>query len=469
MSHYSILLVDDDSFIIKSIGTSLERDGYKVTSADSGEKAIQLLNESVFDLVITDLIMQEIDGFQVLKAAKNLKIKPMVIILTGHSDINLAIDSLRLGADDYALKPCEHEELTFRLNNCFEKLETKKKIRLSEEKLKESYLRYQTVADFTYDWETWIDPEGNYAYVSPSCERISGYNSEMFIKDPDLLIKITHPDDKQLVINHFKTGEALSSPMYPIDFRIIKKNGDTVWINHACKRVFDKEKNYLGRRGSNRDITDRKAYQKELEKSLNEKETLLQEIHHRVKNNMTVISSLLGLQITSVSDEKAKEALQDSRNRVHTMSTVHETLYRSDNLAFVNIQTYLSELGKTIIQSYSTDKVNMNIEAENILIGVKQASTLGLIVNELISNSLKYAFPDVGNDEINLSVKKLDKELELIVEDNGVGIPDGVDLKNSSTLGLKLVYTLVENQLDGSIGMESENGTKYIIKFNIET
>ncbi|MBT3747366.1 MAG: sensor histidine kinase, partial [Bacteroidetes bacterium] len=204
---------------------------------------------------------------------------------------------------------------------------------------------------------------------------------------------------------------------------------------------------------------------------LKEKETLLHEIHHRVKNNMTVISSLLGLQIINVSDEKAKEALQDSQNRVQTMSRIHETLYRSDNLSAIDMKTYLSELGATILQGYTNSgNVNLKVKAENIMIEVRQASSLGLIANELITNSIKYAFPDDRKGEIVLDLKSNEEnEVELIVSDNGIGIPEGLDLEKTDSLGLKLVKNITENQLNGSIEMESKNGTKFTIKFNIET
>jgi two-component sensor histidine kinase len=219
------------------------------------------------------------------------------------------------------------------------------------------------------------------------------------------------------------------------------------------------------------DVTERKNTEDQIKASLREKETLLKEIHHRVKNNMTVISSLLNLQMTRLSDKEAKEALQDSQNRVQTMSMIHETLYRSDNLSAIDMKTYLSELGRIIFQSYNlSGKVTLKIEAEGILIGVKQASPVGLIVNELITNSLKYAFLDGREGEILLELKSNNENgVELTVSDNGVGIPEGFDLKTADSLGLKLVKMLVENQLDGSVDMESNNGTKFTIKFNIET
>ena len=177
------------------------------------------------------------------------------------------------------------------------------------------------------------------------------------------------------------------------------------------------------------------------------------------------------MQMNSTDNKLAKEALQDSQNRVQSMSMIHETLYRSDSLSSIDLKTYLSELGRTIFQNYSLrNKVQFKVEAENIMIGVKQASPVGLIVNELISNCLKYAFSDDREGVILLELKS-NKEngVELIVSDNGVGIPEGFDLQNTDSLGLKLVKLLAENQLGGSLDMESSNGTKFIIKFNIET
>ena len=186
---------------------------------------------------------------------------------------------------------------------------------------------------------------------------------------------------------------------------------------------------------------------------------------------MAVVSSLLGMQAHSMKDERLKEALMDSRNRVQSMSAIHETLYQSENLSSINMNTYLSKLAKAVAQNYSIgSKINLKIEAESVMIGAKQASPVGLVINELITNSFKYAFSDNQEGEIKISlVKTTQDQIELTYKDNGIGIPKDFDWYNSKSMGLKLVRTLVENQLDGSIDMESKNGTKFIIKFNIET
>jgi len=219
-----------------------------------------------------------------------------------------------------------------------------------------------------------------------------------------------------------------------------------------------------------KEVAERKEIEGHLKISLKEKKTLLQEIHHRVKNNMNVVSSLLKLQANSIDDDRIKEALKESQNRIFTMSAVHETLHGSEDLSEIDLKTYLSKITNSIFQTYSTDqrKVKLENNIDNMPISINQASPLGLIINELLSNSLKYAFPEDRTGGITVCMKRIENELELKVMDDGIGIPMDFDWRNSKSLGLKLVRTLVENQLDGSVDMESKNGTKFIIKFNID-
>ena len=218
------------------------------------------------------------------------------------------------------------------------------------------------------------------------------------------------------------------------------------------------------------DISDRKRAEDQVKASLKEKETLLQEIHHRVKNNMAVISGLLNLQAENAGDERLRDALTVSQNRVQSMSAIHEVLYQSDNLSSIDMNTYLSKLASAVAQNYTIgNKATVKVESEDILIGTKQATPLGLVVNELITNSFKYAFPENRGGEIKISlVKKAQDQIVLEYADNGVGMPKDFDWNKAKSMGLKLVKMLSENQLDGSIDMESNNGTKFTIKFDIE-
>ena len=220
------------------------------------------------------------------------------------------------------------------------------------------------------------------------------------------------------------------------------------------------------------EITERKSAGEQLEVSLKEKETLLQEIHHRVKNNMAVISSLLTLQARQLKEETAIAVLHDCQNRVQTMSLIHETLYQTNNLSLIDMSAYFTKLVNLALQSYGENhqRVHCKIEADQIKLDVKTATSLGLIVNELITNSLKHAFPNNQSGECLIGLNSSGQDTyELRVADNGIGFVEDFEWKNADTLGLKLVNVLVENQLDGTILLERALGTKFIIGFHIDS
>jgi len=223
--------------------------------------------------------------------------------------------------------------------------------------------------------------------------------------------------------------------------------------------------------GISEDITEQKRAEDLIKASLKEKETLLQEIHHRVKNNMQVIASLLNLQAGAIKSKRVRELLRESQSRVHAMAAVHETLHESDRLSEINLQFFLFKITYAVFDMYSIapERIVLINEIEELPISIKQATPLGLIINELMSNALKYAFPNDRKGQITVAMKKIDNDFELTVMDDGVGFPEELDWLNSKSLGLKLVRSLAEDQLGGSVEMESTNGTKFIIKFNIET
>jgi sensor domain CHASE-containing protein len=203
---------------------------------------------------------------------------------------------------------------------------------------------------------------------------------------------------------------------------------------------------------------------KKLQGSVEEKEVLLKEIHHRVKNNMQIISSLLSLQSTYIRDSAAREIFKESQNRVKSMALIHEKLYHSKSLANVDIDEYVRDLTADLVRSYGAGgKVTLKIDVGDISLGVDTAIPCGLIINELVSNSLKHAFPH-GEGEVHVRVRSVGNRIELTVADNGVGMPD-TDFKKTETLGLRLVVILVEDQLNGEIKLESNGGTAFCITF----
>jgi PAS domain S-box-containing protein len=216
-----------------------------------------------------------------------------------------------------------------------------------------------------------------------------------------------------------------------------------------------------------RDVTERKQAEDQIKASLLEKETLLQEIHHRVKNNLQVISSLLRLQSRQIRDQQALELFKDSQNRVQAMALIHEKLYQSSNLAFIDFQEYITSLVGNLCRSYDiyrqaiTFKVNVN----QVSLAIDTAIPCGLIINELVANSLKYAFPDNRGGEISISLESMHSgQFILTISDNGVGLPENLDFRNTSSLGLQLVCRL-SKQLEGSIELNRNQGTEFKIAF----
>lgn len=214
------------------------------------------------------------------------------------------------------------------------------------------------------------------------------------------------------------------------------------------------------------DITDKKISEKGIVDSLKEKEILLKEIHHRVKNNLQVISSILNLQSSFIQDKKMLDVLQESRNRIRSMAIIHEDLYRTANFASINFANYILNLATNLVSLYrmSEENVELKYELDEIDLVLDQAVPCGLLVNEIISNSIKYAFPENSKGVIFISLKEDDGQIELKVTDNGIGLPKDFVIENSDTLGLQLVLTLVD-QLDGQIEIDGTNGTEILIKF----
>ena len=215
-----------------------------------------------------------------------------------------------------------------------------------------------------------------------------------------------------------------------------------------------------------RDITERRRAEQQIEASLKEKEVLLKEIHHRVKNNMQVISSLLNLQAGQTRDSHVRDMLKESQNRVKSMALIHERLYQSKDLAQIDFGDYVRSLTAHVFRSYNVEGIQLNVRVENIYLSVDTAIPCGLIINELVSNSLKHAFPRGRKGEIRVELKPNVKAqgYELTVSDSGVGFPEGLDFRTTESLGLQLVNTLT-SQLEGTLALKKNGGTRFVVTF----
>ncbi len=251
----------------------------------------------------------------------------------------------------------------------------------------------------------------------------------------------------------------------------ITKDGRTIicdWSNTPLKRA---DGTVIGVLSTVQDTTERKKAEEKTKASLKEKEALLQEVHHRVKNNMQLISSLFSLQSRHIKDRQALEIFKSSQNRVRSMAVIHERLYQSKDFARVDFVEYVQSLTRHLLSSYAInpDVIKLNIDIKDVFLDINTAIPSGLIINELVTNSLKHAFPDDKKGEIKIAMHPLYKnDMELTVSDNGVGIPEEVNFRNTETLGLHLVTILAEDQLHGDIRLKRTRGTSFSIRFRMK-
>jgi len=340
--------------------------------------------------------------------------------------------------------------------------------KFAEQALRESEEKYRTVADFTYDWEAWCAPDLSFQYVSPSCKRITGHTAEEFMADRNLMIQITHPEDRPKLEEHYRTDHRRNQKdNVEFDFRIVKPDGGISWISHSCSAVHNEEGRWLGRRESNREITDRKRAEEKIKQLLENKELILKEVHHRIKNNMSTIKSLLTLQAGTAQEPSAVAALRNAAGRVQSMAVLYDKLYQSDGFDSMPVKYYIPSLVDEIVSNFpnfSAIKIEKTID--DFSLDSKRLQLLGIITNELLTNILKYAFTDKESGSIHLSLTQTDGRVSLVVQDNGSGMPESIDFNNTTGFGLKLVGRLMK-QLHGDIRIEREKGTRIILEFTI--
>jgi len=237
----------------------------------------------------------------------------------------------------------------------------------------------------------------------------------------------------------------------------------------SASPIKDDSGNLLGSVHIARNITIRKQMEDQIKKSLEEREILIKETHHRVKNNLMVISSLLSLQARYIKDKEAQGIFKESQNRARSMALIHEKLYQTTDLKKIDFGDYIQKLSLELLRTYSdkSKDIKMDFEVENHLLDINTSIPLGLIVNELITNSLKHAFVKNKKGQIKIKFTKENEKYVFEVSDNGIGLPNNFDIEKTSTLGLSLVFNLV-NQIDGKLDYEGNNGTRFTIKFKEE-
>ena len=315
-------------------------------------------------------------------------------------------------------------------------------------------------------------------FVSENITRL-GYDVEDFTSNRILYGDIVHPDDLEKMATELKMHVETGCADYTSEYRILTKSGEVRWVDERTV-IQRSSTGEVHLQGIILDITEHKKAEDAL---LQMEEIRKKEIHHRIKNNLQVISTLLYLESGNFTDENVIEAFRDSQHRVKSMALVHEKLYQSEDMVSVDFADYIKNLSNYLFQSYSLDntKVSLKLDVEKVFLGMDTAVPLGIIINELVSNSLKHAFTREKEGEIYIELHRAgsandertgfsgtarnkEDKLTLIVRDNGRGFPEKLDFRNTTSLGLQLVTTLVD-QIEGDIELDSSRGTGFKISF----
>ncbi len=394
---YDILIVDDHPNNLEVLSRILSQDNIQIAVAMDGESAIEQIKYHQPELILLDIMMPKIDGFETCRRLKQdcSTANIPIIFMTALSDLESKIEAFTLGAVDYITKPFQQEEVLARVKTQLQ-----------------------------------------------SCEL-----SKMLNK-------------KNLILqNEIAEKQKAETSLLKLNDELVMANAHLkIEIQERKKTTFELQK----------EILERQQAEIKLQQSLEQKEVLLKEIHHRVKNNLFVASSLVGFSASYIDNPEVIKVLENTQDRIKTMALIHEHLYSSSDLERIDFYQYVQNLTHQILHSHNCHSQNINLllEIAPVSLNIETANPCGLIINELVSNSLEHGFKQMSEGNIYLTFKKDNSgQFILIVKDDGVGFPANKNLPNSKSLGLELVCTLVE-QLEGEIELKSNNGTEITVTFS---
>lgn len=313
-----------------------------------------------------------------------------------------------------------------------------------------------------------FDKNGYIIVWNKECERVTDFSATEMLGSP-WASQLLYPDEgyRKYIVEKLKIS---GSDFRDIELDIESKKGEKktiLWSNMSEEFPIPGWYSW----GIGLDITKRVLAEKQIKKSLKEKEVLLQEIHHRVKNNLAIISSLLELQSSTIQDKQTRSALLESKNRINVMARIHEHLYSSQDLVSIDMKYYIQGIVDYLSQSFGEYSISILINVPDVNLNIDRAIPCGLIINELVSNALKHAFHSnllrEKEKQISVSLKLIGNDCKLIVSDNGIGLSENIEIEKNESMGLKLVKILV-TQLRGSFDIKRKNGTSISLLFSIE-
>jgi len=249
--------------------------------------------------------------------------------------------------------------------------------------------------------------------------------------------------------------------------RIFALNGEELFFENTATPIKDENGKIIACLELARDITERKRSENKIKTLLEEKEILLKEVHHRTKNHLSLLSSMLFLQIESTKEQAVKDCLTDSQSRIHSICVLYDKLTLTDNFTEISLKAYLDKLvDELLLQIPSKCRVSVEKKLDDIVISSRMSFSLGIIINELITNIIKYAFKNKDKGKVTISTSKQDSKIVVIVQDDGVGMPENLTLNNATSLGLNLVKMMTDG-INGTVRIERNNGTRFILEFPI--
>lgn len=322
---------------------------------------------------------------------------------------------------------------------------------------------YKMLAEHSTDVISRHSPDGKYRYVSPSVKRILGYNQKELIGVN--VFDLFHPDDMDIIqqSHQVKVEKGDAATAY---YRIKTKDGGYKWVETISKIIKDtKTEEPIEIHAFTRDVTLRKKHEDALKTSLEEKELLLKEIHHRVKNNLTIVAGLLEMQRMHTDSAEFDRVAKQCELRINSIKLVHEKLYKSDLLSEIEFDSYIRELTQSIKEVYdSGNEVHIDIDCQKIMININKAIPVVLIMNELITNAFKHAFKEASDKKIQITVMQDAGKICISFRDNGIGLDPDIHLKDLQSMGFTIIRTLI-SQLNADLDIHSENGTEFNITF----
>jgi PAS domain S-box-containing protein len=339
-------------------------------------------------------------------------------------------------------------------------------LKRTDEELQKSEEKYRQLVERAQEGIWAIDKEAYTTFVNPRMAELLGYSvAEMQGKH-----LFSFMDEHGVEIAKRYLEQRKEGVKEQHDFEFLRKDGARVFATLATSPITDDNGKHIGALAGAIDITERKHAEDQLKASLKEKEVLLREIHHRVKNNLQVVSSLLNMQARATKNKDVKDILSEARNRINAMALIHSQLYEGGDLSEINMKGFLDKLLVQLLQIHSVPdrKITPIVHAVDCSLPISIAVPVGLIANELLTNAFKHALVNrkEGMIEVSLGASGNGK-IGLTVSDDGVGLPEGFDVNTSKTLGLHVVKILAEDQLDGNLEVISDKGATFKVEFEI--